>query len=55
MLEPARRGSRELKTSAMPEIVTPGMTGREATDQRVPYRSVSLAIRRAARKLFSPD
>ncbi len=39
----------------MPEIVTPGMTGREATDQPVPYRSVPVAIRCAARKFFSPD
>ena len=55
VLEPARRGSRKLKASAMPAIVTPGMTGCEATDQPVPYRSVPLAIRPEARKFFALD
>jgi hypothetical protein len=52
VLEPARRGSRKLNASAMPAIITPGMTG-PATDQPVPYRSVPVAIRREARKFFS--
>ena len=40
----------------MPEIVTPGMTGGEATDQPVPYRSVPLAPPRGAKILRTrPD
>ena len=39
----------------MPEIVTPEMTGGEATDQPVPYRSVPLAILPEARKFFALD
>jgi len=45
----------ERTPAAIPEIVTPEMTGREATDQPIPYRSVPLAIRRAVRKFFAPD
>ena len=54
ILEPARRGSRKLNASAMPEIVTSAMAPAEAVDRPIPYRSVPLAIRRAARKFFAP-
>jgi hypothetical protein len=54
ILEPARRGSRKLNASAMPEIVTPAMPPGEAADRPIPYRSVPLAIRRASRKFFAP-
>lgn len=53
ILEPARRGSRKLNASAMPAIVTADMTAREAADHPVPYRSVPLAIRRAAKAFFA--
>jgi len=52
ILEPARRGSRKLTASAMPAIVTRDMTAREAGDRPISYRSVPLAIRRAAKALF---
>jgi hypothetical protein len=53
ILEPARRGSPRLNASAMPAIVTHDMTAREAGDHRIPYRSVPLAIRRAAKAFFA--
>ena len=55
ILEPARRGSRKLTASAMPAVVTPDMTAREADDHPVPYRSVPLAIRRAAKAFLITD
>jgi hypothetical protein len=54
ILEPTRRGARKLSASAMPESVTPTMPPGEAADRPIPYRSVPLAIRRAARKFFAP-
>ena len=54
VLEPARRGAGKLNASVMPAIITPAMSPREAVDQPIPYRSVPLTIRRAARKFFSP-
>jgi hypothetical protein len=54
VLEPARRGSRKLNASAMPEIITAATSPREAVDRPIPYRSVPLSIRRAARKFFAP-
>jgi hypothetical protein len=49
VLELARRGCRKINASAMPAIVTPAMTGAEATDRPIAYAKVPLAIRRAAK------
>jgi hypothetical protein len=54
VLEPVPRGARKLNASAMPAIITPDMSPRDASDQPILYRSVPLTIRRAARKFFTP-
>ena len=47
ILERARKRSRKLVASAMPE--------HDGVDIRIPYRTVPLDIRRAAQAHFNPD